>query len=130
MSKSPPGRAEAPRDPSDIILITLETPSAAWGGDWDDDRPIEIGEMVAVSAVQASNLLKDVRELITNAFGGRMRRYERLLDHTMRMALARFRSELAAQGYDGAIGVRFAHPTVVQGGVELVVYGTGFRFRG
>lgn len=106
--------------PSDIRLITLEAA--------DLGRPIEIGEMVTVSVVQASNLIRDVRELITNALGGRMRRYEDLLDTAVARGLARFREELAAQGYDGALGVRFAHPDIVSGGAELVIYGTGFRY--
>ena len=109
------------RRPLGVRLLTIETPPA--------DLDIEIGEMVSVSAVHASNLIRDVREMITNALGGRMRRYERLLDAAMTDALARFRAELTAKGYDGAIGVRFAHPMIVQGAAELVVYGTGFRYR-
>ncbi|MBX2855447.1 MAG: heavy metal-binding domain-containing protein [Rhodobacteraceae bacterium] len=104
-----------------IRLLTIETPPP--------NLDIEIGEMVAVSAVHASNLIRDVREMITNALGGRMRRYERLLDAAMTDGLARFRAELSAKGYDGALGVRFAHPTIVQGAAELVIYGTGFRYR-
>ena len=105
----------------DIRLLTVEAPPP--------ELDVEIGEMVAVSAVHASNLIRDVREMITNALGGRMRRYERLLDAAMTDGLSRFRAELAAQGYDGALGVRFAHPTIVQGAAELMIYGTGFRYR-
>lgn len=102
-------------------MITLEAADAG--------RPVEIGAMVSVSVVQASNLIRDVRELITNTFGGRMRRYESLLDGAIERGLAQFREALAAEGYDGALGVRFAHPQIVAGGAELIIYGTGFRYR-
>lgn len=106
---------------ADVLLLSIETPPPG--------RAVEIGALVSVSSVQASNLIKDVRELITNAFGGRMRRYEALLELALSAALERFRERLVDQGYDGALGVRIAHPTVVQGGAEIVVYGTGFRYR-
>ena len=30
-------------------------------------------------------------------------------------------------GYDGVIGLKIGHPNVVDGGVEVIVYGNGFR---
>ncbi len=105
-----------------IRLITIETPP---GG----HDAVEIGEMVTVAVVEASNIIRDVRELVTNALGGRMKRYEALLEIALARAETRFREELLSRGYDGALGVRFAHPTVVDGGAELVVFGTGFRWR-
>lgn len=104
-----------------ILLSSLETPP--------NGADVDIGEVVTVVSVQASNIVKDVRELITNALGGRMRRYEKLLEITVDGAMDRLREKLRAEGYDGALGVRIAHPTVVQGGAEIVVYGTGFRYR-
>lgn len=105
-----------------LRLVNIETPPGGW-------EAVEIGELVSVAVVQASNIVRDVREMITNAFGGRMKRYEALLELTLQRAELRFREELLAKGYDGALGVRYAHPTVVDGGAELIVYGTGFRWR-
>lgn len=107
-------------NPSDIVLISLETPPP--------DRRVEVGELVTATAVQASNIVRDVRELIVNVFGGQMTRYEGLLDATLERGLARFRVVLAQRGYHGALGVRFSHPKLVDGGAEIIVYGTGFRF--
>lgn len=103
-----------------IKLISIERPP--------EGRRVEIGDMVAVSAVEASNIVRDVREMVTNALGGRMRRYERLIEATMARAELRFRAELEAHGYDGAVGVRYTHPKIVDGGAELIVFGTGFRY--
>lgn len=108
------------KDPASMLLITLER--------GPEGRRIETGAMVTATAVEASNLLRDVRELITNALGGRMRRYEKLLERVLATGEERFRERLAAEGYDGALGVRLANPKIVDGGAELVIYGTGFRF--
>lgn len=102
------------------MLISLETPPPG--------RDIELGELVTAPSVQASNIVRDAHELLINIFGGRMRRYEGLLESTLERGLRRFREELAARGYDGALGVRFSHPKIVDGGAEIIVYGTGFRF--
>ncbi len=109
------------RDPAEMVLITLER--------GPDGREIELGQMVTATAVEASNLLRDAREIITNAFGGRMRRYENLLEIMLARGETRFRERLVELGYDGALGVRFSNPKIVDGGAELVVYGTGFRFK-
>ncbi len=44
-------------------------------------------------------------------------------------ALTDFEAKAAERGYDGMLGVEISHPTVVDGGVEVVVYGNGFRTR-
>ena len=108
------------RTTSDMLLISLETPPPG--------RPIELGELVTAPAVQASNLIRDARELLVNIFGGRMSRYEDLLNATVERGLEHFREQLVIRGYDGALGVRFSHPKIVDGGAEIIVYGTGFRF--
>jgi uncharacterized protein YbjQ (UPF0145 family) len=104
----------------DILLISIEY--------MPDGRPIELGELVTVAVVQAGNIVRDFREMITNLLGGRMKRYENLLDATVERGKARFREKLAAEGYDGAVGVRFASPKIVDGGAELIIFGTGFKY--
>ncbi len=106
-------------DAKDVRLFTVDAP--------DLGHAIEHGEMVSVAAVEASNIIRDAIEYIRNIFGGRMSRYEGLLDRVLASGEARFREELARRGYHGAVGVRYAHPNVVAGGAELIVYGTGYR---
>ena len=88
---------------------------------------VEIGELVVVVAVDAANIVKDVRENIRNLVGGRMPHYERLIETAVERALAKLEKKAAALGYDGVLGVKISHPHVVDGGVEVVVYGNGFR---
>lgn len=92
------------------------------------DRPIREGEIVHASIVNASNILRDMREMITNTFGGKMKRYEVLMDITLKQALEKLENEASSKGYDGCVGVRISHPRIVDGACEIFVYGTGFNF--
>lgn len=89
---------------------------------------IELGEMLAVVNVLAANVVKDIRENIRNLVGGRMVHYELLVAKAVEGALAELDEKAKKLGYDGVIGVKISHPSLVEGGVEVVVYGNGFKF--
>lgn len=91
-------------------------------------RKIEEGELIYVSAVSAANILRDVREMITNTFGGRMKRYENLMNDTIQRALVDLDDLAKAKGYDGCVAVRISHPRIADGACEIFVYGTAFHF--
>ena len=76
-----------------------------------EDEPVERGELVYACAVSGANILRDMREAITNTLGGNMIRYEALLDKTIARALQSLSERAQAQGYDGVLGIR-----PVQGG--------------
>jgi uncharacterized protein YbjQ (UPF0145 family) len=100
-------------------LYTVETLSG---------RRIKEGELLYANAVLAANILRDVREAITNALGGNMRRYESVLDRVTEQAIELLKAKAAAKGYDGIIAVRISNPYMVQGSAAVTVYGTGFNF--
>ncbi|MCB0110474.1 MAG: heavy metal-binding domain-containing protein [Caldilineaceae bacterium] len=91
------------------------------------DPNIEIGELLVTVSVTAANVVNDIRENIRNLIGGRMQHYEKLIDKSVANALLDLDAKAKAKGYDGVIGVKIANPTVVDGGVEVIVYGNGFR---
>jgi len=88
---------------------------------------IRHGGLVFSAAVSAANIFRDIREHITNTLGGRMERYEALVAETTQRALDDLAAKARAEGYDGVVGVRIVHPNVVDGGVEVVAYGTGYH---
>ena len=88
---------------------------------------LRYGELVFATAVSAANIIRDFREHITNTLGGQMSRYEELVEETVSRALANLEEKATAAGYDGVLGVRISHPSLVDGGVEVVVYGTGYH---
>ena len=90
-------------------------------------RGAEIGSMLVVTHVAAIHAIKDLRERIVNILGGRMVRYEELLTSACDGAMAKLVADLDAAGWDGAYAVRFSHPSLVEGGCEVVLCGTPFR---
>jgi uncharacterized protein YbjQ (UPF0145 family) len=91
-------------------------------------QQVEYGELLTVCAVSAANVVKDVRENLRNLVGGEMKHYEALTEKTLERALKKLEVKAAERGYDGVLGVKIATPKVVEGGVEIIVYGNGFKF--
>ena len=104
-------------------LISLDQPPADIAGD------IEIGEMLVSVSVFAANVVRDIQQNLRNLVGGRMGHYENLVENAIETALEKLRQKAFERGYDGVLGVKIAHPQVVDGGVEIVVYGNGYRHR-
>ncbi len=102
------------------MLITL---------DYIPGREIELGELLTAVVVNSANVVNDIRENIRNLVGGRMNHYEKLIDDAVNAALQELDRKAQERGYAGAIGVKIANPSLVEGGVEVVVYGNGFRYR-
>jgi uncharacterized protein YbjQ (UPF0145 family) len=90
---------------------------------------VEVGEMLTVVVVMAANVVRDIRENLRNLVGGRMGHYERLVQGAIDAALTDLQAKAHAKGYDGVVGVKICHPNVVEGGVEVIVYGNGFWLR-
>lgn len=101
------------------MLIALDSPP---------DRPVEIGELITIVHVSAANVVKDIRENIRNLVGGRMVHYEGLVQTALDAALTELDQQAVARGYDGVLGVKISHPKVVEGAVEVIVYGNAFRW--
>jgi uncharacterized protein YbjQ (UPF0145 family) len=89
----------------------------------------EVGELLTATAVPAANVVRDIRENIRNLTGGRMVHYEQLVQSAINAALNDLATKAAEREYDGVVGVKISHPNVVDGGVEVIVYGNGFRYR-
>ncbi len=88
---------------------------------------VEIGELLVVVVVYAANIVQDVRENIRNLVGGRMSHYESLIEKAIEQGLSDLEEKASAKGYDGVLGVKFSHPLVVDGGVEVIIYGNGYH---
>jgi uncharacterized protein YbjQ (UPF0145 family) len=94
------------------------------------DRPSVRVEMVHAVAISGANILRDMREAVINTIGGRMTKYEALLDETIARALETLADRARAKGCDGVLGVRIAHATITSGAIAVTVSGTGFRYAG
>jgi uncharacterized protein YbjQ (UPF0145 family) len=92
------------------------------------DTPIRLGSVVFASAVVGANIVRDVREALTNYVGGNMTRYEYVLDLTIDRAMDILTTRAKEKGYDGVVALRLSHPTIVMGALEVVATGTGFNY--
>lgn len=95
--------------------------------DYLSEPNTELGELLTVVVVKAANVAKDIGENIRNLVGGKMNHYENLIQNAVDEALKELDKKAHEKGYDGVIGVKICHPTVVAGGVEIIVYGNGFK---
>lgn len=93
------------------------------------DEPHEKGELIHACAISGANVIRDMREAIVNTIGGRMTKYEGLLDTTIGFALDNLAQRAADLGYDGVLDIRLSHPSITQGAIEVVATGTGYRLR-
>jgi len=93
-----------------------------------EDAEVVTGEIVYAVAVSGANIVRDMREAIINTIGGKMIRYEELVDMTIARALDMLKARAAEQGYDGVLAIRLTHPMITNGAVEVVATGTGFRY--
>jgi len=88
---------------------------------------VEVGELLFVVVVYAASIVRDVRENIRNLVGGRMTHYESLIEKAVEQGLSDLEQKAADRGYDGVLGVKISHPVVVDGGVEVILYGNGYK---
>jgi len=116
-----------PSNPRHPRAISEEYSNMLIALDSHPSAEIELGELLTVVHVKAANVVKDIRENIRNLVGGRMTHYEALIRDAVNAALAELDAQALANGYDGVIGVKIANPVVVEGGVEVVVYGNAFH---
>ncbi|MEO2153314.1 MAG: heavy metal-binding domain-containing protein [Aquificota bacterium] len=90
---------------------------------------IEVGPMLFASAVMAANVVKDIRENIRNLVGGPMGHYENLIEEAIERATKKLMEKAQKEDYDGIVGFRIVHPSLVEGGAEVVVFGNAFKLK-
>jgi len=93
-----------------------------------DGATIQRGDIIYATAVSGANVLRDAREAVTNITGGKMTRYERVLDQTIGRALNTLKERAREVGYNGVVSLRIVHPQITDGAIEVVIYGTGFWY--
>ncbi|MCE8005982.1 heavy metal-binding domain-containing protein [Aestuariivita sp.] len=103
------------------LVFTMDSPPVLLTGNYT------FGSAIFVTHTQASNVVKDVQENIRNLVGGRLKHYDALVTESVSAAFEKLKDHLEKNGWDGACAVRISHPSVVDGGCEVVVYGTPFR---
>ncbi len=102
------------------MLIALDVPH---------QDNVVIGELITVVVVRAANVVSDMRENIRNLVGGKMNHYEKLIQLAIDEGLQELEEKAKVKNYDGVLGVKISNPTVVDGGVEIIIYGNGYTLQ-
>ena len=94
------------------------------------DRDIENALGIARgNTVEARNLGRDITQSIRNVTGGELKAYSKLLTKARDVAISRMEAEAESMGADGVVNVRLETSTVVDGGAEVIAYGTAVTLR-
>ena len=91
-------------------------------------KNIEALSLVSGACIMSKHIGKDIGAGLRNLVGGEMKAYVEMLNQAKDEALERLNEAAAAIGADAVVGMRFATSSIVQGGAEILAYGTAVRF--
>jgi len=81
------------------------------------------------NTVEARNVGRDITQTLRNLTGGELKAYSELMSKARDEALDRMVTDAESLGADGVVNVRFETSTVIDGGAEVIAYGTAVRLR-
>jgi len=81
------------------------------------------------NTVEARNIGRDITQTLRNVTGGELKAYSKLLTKARNEAIERMEAEAESMGADAVVNVRLETSTVVQGGAEVIAYGTAVTLR-
>ena len=91
-------------------------------------KNIEALSLVTGACIMSKHIGKDIGAGLRNLVGGEMKAYVEMLNQAKDEALERLKEAADAIGADAVVGMRFATSSIVQGGAEILAYGTAVRF--
>lgn len=91
-------------------------------------KNIEVMSLVTGACIMSKNIGHDIGSSFRNIIGGKMESYTEMLNEAKNEAIRVMMQEAAQMGADAIVAVRFSSSTIVQGGAEMLAYGTAVRF--
>lgn len=85
--------------------------------------------LVRGSTIRVRHIGSDIVASLRNIVGGEVPEYTRLMAGAREQALDRMIQEAQTLGADAIVAVRFTTSMVMQGGAEILAYGTAVRFK-
>ena len=84
--------------------------------------------LVKGSTIQCKHIGKDIGASFKNLVGGEMKAYTEMMNEARDIATHRMIEEAQGMGADAIVNVRFATSAIIQGGAEVIAYGTAVKF--
>ncbi|MFO7926803.1 MAG: YbjQ family protein [Halobacteriota archaeon] len=92
-----------------------------------DGDIVEILGVARGNTVEARNVGRDFTQSLRNLVGGEMKAYSELLSKARDEAITRAEADAEEMGADALVNLRLETSTVVDGGAEVLAYGTAVR---
>ncbi len=96
--------------------------------DYITGKDLSMLGMVKGSTIQCKNIGKDLGTGFKSLVGGEMKAYTDMMNEAREVAMQRMISEAERMGADAVVNVRFATSAIIQGGAEVIAYGTAVRY--
>ncbi len=88
---------------------------------------VEALGVVRGNTVEARNIGRDITQSLRNITGGELKGYSELLTRARDEALERMEAHAAEVGADAVVNVRLETSEIIDGGAEVIAYGTAVR---
>lgn len=92
-----------------------------------DGEIVEVLGVARGNTVEARNVGRDFTQSLRNLVGGEMKAYSELLSKARDEAISRAEADAEEMGADALVNLRLETSTVVDGGAEVLAYGTAVR---
>ena len=89
-----------------------------------------VAEVVGVArgnTVEARNVGRDITQSLRNLTGGELKGYSELLTRAREEAIDRAEADAEEMGADALVNLRLETSEIIEGGAEVVAYGTAVR---
>ncbi|MCD8109850.1 MAG: YbjQ family protein [Clostridiales bacterium] len=96
--------------------------------DYITGKDLSMLGMVKGSTIRCKNIGKDLGAGFKNLVGGEMKAYTEMMNEAREVATQRMISEAERMGADAVVSIRFATSAIIQGGAEVIAYGTAVRY--
>lgn len=93
-------------------------------------RQIEAISLVSGCCILCKSFGSDLGSSFRNMVGGEMQAYTQMLDQSKENAIGKMIATASAMGADAIVNVRLASSSIVQGGAEIIAYGTAVKIVG
>ena len=97
--------------------------------DYISGKELETLGLVQGSTIQSKNIGRDISQGFKTLVGGELKAYTDMMNEARALATKRMVGEAEALGADGAVNIRYASSTVMQGAAEVIAYGTAVRYK-
>jgi len=85
--------------------------------------------LVRGNTVEARNIGRDITQSLRNITGGELKGYSELLTRARDEALSRMEAQAEEMGADAVVNVRLETSEIIDGGAEVIAYGTAVRLK-